>query len=98
MRYFTPVAIFILALAIGFFSVFGSESYAGLQSLKRSLVLQKGKNSRQSVYVDRLKQRAFEIENEPRALEKAARDELGMARPGELIFIFDEEPKGQHGR
>jgi hypothetical protein len=31
------------------------------------------------------------LESDPRALEKTARDELGMARPDELILIFDEK-------
>ena len=93
-----PIAIILLALAIGFFSVFGNESYAGLQSVKRSLALQKVKNARQAKYVEGLKRRTLEVEHEPRALEKAARDELGMARPHELIFIFDEEPEDGHAR
>jgi cell division protein FtsB len=94
MKYMTPMIILLLALAIGFFAVYGSESYAGLISLQRGLETQKWKNADAAEYVGKLKHQVLGLEHDERALEKAARNELGMAREDELIFIFEQKKKG----
>jgi cell division protein FtsB len=91
MRYFTPAMIFLLALAIGYFSIFGSESHSGLRALSRSLEAQRKENAAAERHVERLKQQVFGVQHDRRELEKAARNELGMARPDELIIIFDRK-------
>ena len=91
LRYLTPALIFVLALTIGVFSVYGGGSYAGLKSLKRSLVIQQRKNFEERRYIEGLQRQVSGIEQDARILEKTARNELGMARPDELIFIFDDE-------
>ncbi|NLF24855.1 MAG: hypothetical protein GX589_04260 [Deltaproteobacteria bacterium] len=91
VRYLTPVLIFVLALTIGFLSIYGGGSYAALKSLERSLAIQKKKNLIEQRYVERLGKQIDGLQQDDRVLEKAARNELGMARPNELLFIFDNE-------
>jgi hypothetical protein len=31
------------------------------------------------------------LQSDPRTVEKAARSELGMARPGEMVVIFEKQ-------
>jgi cell division protein FtsB len=44
-----------------------------------------------------LKREVTGLQSDPRSVEKAARSELGMARPDEMIVIF-EKKKGESGR
>ena len=53
-----------------------------------------------SIYlrIEDLKSQVYNLQNDPRALEKAARNELGMARPNERIFIFEKDKEKQEDR
>lgn len=80
----------VLALTIGGLTIYGDESYSRYTTLQRSLKLQEQKNQELDQHVRGLRKRVNGLTNDPRELEKAARNELGMARPDELIFIFDK--------
>jgi len=42
---------------------------------------------------DQLKQQQDRLRNDPHFIERVAREEIGLAKPGELIFKFvDDEP------
>lgn len=36
--------------------------------------------------------------NDPRFVEKIAREELGLAKPGEVVYKFEDDPKPLDGR
>ncbi len=42
--------------------------------------------------VQHLKTKQEKLQNDPRFLERVAREELGLAKPGETVFKFIEEP------
>ena len=42
----------------------------------------------------RLRAEARALETDPLALERAIREDLGWARPGEVVVLFDESPGG----
>lgn len=42
--------------------------------------------------VQHLKTKQEKLQNDPRFLERVAREELGLAKPGETVFKFVEEP------
>lgn len=42
--------------------------------------------------IDALKERIHLLESDPRALERLARDELGLVKPGELVIVLPNEP------
>ena len=96
MRYLTPTIIFTLALVIIGFSFYGSDSYAHLQQQQQSLKEQRQHNAELAARVHDLKRRVSGLQSDHRVLEKSARNELGMARPGELLFFFEE--KGRDGK
>jgi cell division protein FtsB len=90
MSQYAPI-VFLLSGGIVLTSLlFGDQGISNLNSLKHTLEVQEKKNIKLHEYVGELKHEISSIRNDPRALEKAARNELGLARPGELIFIFDE--------
>ncbi len=39
-----------------------------------------------------LKTKSEKLKNDPRFLERVAREELGLAKPGETVFKFIDEP------
>ena len=83
--------IALIALVVG--SFFGDRGILRMvaqreraASLRREIELLRTENSRLAVEIAALK-------SDPRAIERLAREELGLARPGETVFsIREEEP------
>ncbi len=91
MKRHTPLLVTLLAIVVGIFCIFGDNSYGKLQTLRESLRVQRENNSELGANVSDLKREVRSLQTDSRAIEKAARDELGMARPNEMIFFFDKE-------
>ena len=94
MKGLAPGIILFCALIAALFSLFGDDSYGRMQSLEKSLGAQLQKNEELHAHVSELKRDVYGLQHDDRILEKAARNELGMARPDEMIFIFDKSGKG----
>ncbi len=77
-------------VALGFLFL-GENSYERVSELRRGIFLQKQKNAELGDSVYELKREVYGLQNDPRVLEKAARNELGMARPNEQIYIFEKD-------
>ena len=84
-----PGLILIAALGASVFTIFGGDSFSNLKALRQSLSLQREKNQKLSSEVKSLEREIHGLKHDDRLLEKAARNELGLARPNELIFIFE---------
>jgi len=65
----------------------GLPRYRALRSELREVELE---NSRMRHQLGDLSQRVERLRDDPQALERIARDELGMLRSGELVFQFAE--------
>ncbi len=89
MRKFAPIVLISLAALVLGLTVFGADGLAKLQELRASLEAQETKNAQSRRQVGSVKEEVDALQHQPRALERLARDELGMARPGEFIFIFE---------
>jgi len=58
---------------------------------------QQERNSALQGKVDSLRREVLSLQHDKRALERAARNELGLARPDEKIFIFKKaDPTQPH--
>lgn len=93
MKGVIPFAIMIFFLVLTVVSIIGEEGYSHLKALTQSLDRQNARNEERKEYVDSLRVEVFELEKDDRALEKAAREHLGMARPDEKIFFFEDTSK-----
>lgn len=91
MKYYVTLVLVICACAAGLLTLFGDDSFSRLRALSRSVGLQQQKNAELEAHVSGLKRRARGLVEDDRELEKAARNELGLARPDEYIFIFDKK-------
>jgi len=90
---YAPYLVLLGALFIGALSLFGDNNFSKLRKLETSLEQQKKSNTKWREEVTDLRHEVHGLQTDARAIEKAARNELGMARPNEKVFIF-ESPKG----
>ena len=90
MKKILSIVVLVVAAVAGFLCVFGDDSYAKLSALKKTLEIERERNAELDRSVGGLKREVRALQNDPRAMEKAARNELGMARPSEQIFFFDK--------
>lgn len=91
MKHYAALVVLLLATVAVLFSIFGEGGYTRLTVLQKSLEAQKLKNHELEANVSQLSTQVRGILHDSRVLEKAARNELGMARPDELIFIFEKQ-------
>lgn len=89
MKQYIALSLLVGACAVALFSLFGDDSYSRMQSLKRNIESQQDKNSELEARVSKLQSEIASLRFDDKQLETKARNELGMARPNELIFRFD---------
>ena len=90
MKSMVLASLLFCALGAATISLFGDGSYSRMQTLKRNLSSQQDKNVELKSQVSKLEEEVYGIQNDARVLEKAARNELGLARPDERIIIFEK--------
>jgi cell division protein FtsB len=88
LSYFAAVAAL---LAISASHPQGLSRYQHLDENARRVA---GENKALGEEVGRLRHEVRALSGEPAALERAAREELGYVRPGEIVFQLDE-PRGR---
>ena len=82
--------ILVVALVVG--SLFGDRGFLQLvrqqqraEALAREIEDLRGENRRLAAEITALR-------SDPRAIERLAREELGLSRPGETVFLVREDP------
>lgn len=91
MRSTATLFLLLGALAIAAFSFLSDDGFGKLSILNRTLEQQQRTNSKLSETVQSLKREVSGLQSDPRTVEKAARSELGMARPGEMVVVFEKK-------
>ena len=91
MKRVLPTVFLFVAAFLSFAAIFAGESYSRLTELRTTLNSQRSSNQELKATVEGLKREVSSLENNPRALEKAARNGLALARPEEMVFFFDED-------
>ncbi len=90
MRSLTPVIILSLAVVTLLLSLLGDGSIREYRSIAAGLKEQRAENEAARQHNLTVKRNIYQLQTDSRALEKAARNELGMARADERIFVFGE--------
>ena len=86
------VVLFVFGVAI---SIFGARGYRDVQQGRREFEDLRARLDAQQDRVTALKREVQRLREDPGALERIAREELGYAKPGEVIFLLPgEEPVG----
>lgn len=91
LRNIAPIVIIILAVLIGIGAVTGPEGYFRLPQLETRLAAERSANDNLRQSVNNLKVEIWDLQHQDRALEKAARNQQGLARDNELVYFFDEQ-------
>lgn len=91
MLRFAPLVLILVAAALFALSFFGADSYSQLAELQQGHQVQQAENADLDSYVTSLQNEVHGLRHDKRALERAARNELGVAADNELIFVFEPE-------
>jgi cell division protein FtsB len=81
--------IALIALAVG--SVFGDRGLLNLAEKRRQVESLRSEIETLRVENARLVGEVEDLRQSPRAIERLAREELGLARPDETVFLIREE-------
>jgi cell division protein FtsB len=98
MRSTATILILLCALVAAAFSFLSDDGFSRLTALHRSLEQQQRTNEKLSETVQGLQRAVDGLQADARIVEKAARSELGMAKPGELVVIFEKKEAGSSGK
>ena len=81
-------AIALIALTVG--SVFGDRGILNLVSRRRQVEALRGELEALRAENARLSSEITALRTDPRAIERLAREDLGLARPDETLFLVRE--------
>lgn len=86
----------ILALAlflIAIHDLFGSHGLLAMRRTQSQIKELRGEIDRLNQENDNLNKQVQALRTDPKAVERIAREEMGLARPGEMIFKLPEQPQ-----
>lgn len=90
-RFFFALAFFLLLLQ----DVFGAHGLVAMHRSKKQIEDVQTEINQLGQENQELQQRIQKLKTDPSAIEKIARDRMGLARPGELIFRMPDLNKGK---
>jgi cell division protein FtsB len=83
-----PFFLLIFAIVAVPLRLFDSQGLPHYHALRAELAKVQSKNELLRRDIRELRAEADSLRNDPRAIERIARDELGMVRDGEIVFQF----------
>ena len=90
-RKLATIGVFALVLFLGFHVIFGANGmvvYTNKRSQYRSLQKETQDLDEENA---KLTKQVEELRNDPKAIEKEAREQLGYAKKGEIIYTMPEK-------
>ncbi len=85
LRPLTLAAVGVLVLLL---AVAGVKSYRDLESVRREETVLQEKVDATRHRIDALKHRVERLRDDPATLERLAREELGMVKPEDVVFVL----------
>jgi cell division protein FtsB len=82
-------------LVMVFTALFGKKGVMELRQSRRELAVRAERIQALVAERDRLEAEIRRLENDPRAVEKPAREKLGLAAPGEKVVVEPAPPAGK---
>jgi cell division protein FtsB len=81
-------------LALGIHDIFGAHGYLAMRSSEKQIEELRGEIQRLNEENQQLTEHVNALKTDPEAIEKVAREQMGLARPGELIFKLPPAESG----
>lgn len=91
MSKLTPTVFVILSAIIIFFAITGEYGYLHLKNLEKEKIALEKKNRELNSEIVKLKSEIYSLENNDYSLEKVAREELGLAKENEIVYVFPNQ-------
>lgn len=88
-RSLLALALFLIAIH----DVFGSHGLLAMRRTQSQIKELRGEIDRLNQENDDLNKQVHALRTDPKAVERIAREEMGLARPGEMIFKLPEQPQ-----
>jgi cell division protein FtsB len=85
-----PLSLLLFAIIFVPLRMLESEGLPRYRALRSELQQTRDANARTRRQVSELQRQVARLRNDPEALERIARDELGMLRNDEIVFQFQE--------
>jgi len=86
LRHYGGALLGLLLLALVVHDIFGTHGYLAMRRTEREINKVKSDIDRLNKENVQLEEEVIELKSDPHKIEKIARDELGLARPGEVII------------
>ena len=86
LRHYGGTLLGLLLLALVVHDVFGTHGYLAMRRTQQQIQKVKTDLNQLNLENAQLEQEVKELKSDPHKIEKIARDELGLARPGEVII------------
>lgn len=83
-----PIAMLVLALVGAPIMIFAPEGLPRLRGLERELTSVNEENRQLQREIDDLQGQVSRLRDDPAAIERNARDDLGLVRQSEVVFQF----------
>src|SRR5258706_3714357 len=86
LRHYGPALLGLLMLVLVVHDIFGTHGYLAMRRAQQEIKKVNAGMDQLNKENLQLEQEVRELKTDPRKIEKIARDELGLARPGEVII------------
>lgn len=93
-----PLGLILGSVVAAVVLILGPEGLPRLETLRGELAYVKRSNGSLHREIEHLRWEIRALRTDPSEIERVARDELGMLRPDEMIFQFDEPASAQGSR
>jgi cell division protein FtsB len=85
----------LLLLFVAVHGIFGDHGYLAMRRAKADVERLRREIEQLDEQNRNLSGEVRALKSDPAAIERVAREEMGLAKPGELIFRIPEDPKNQ---
>jgi len=86
LKHYGPVLLGLLVLVLVVHDVFGTHGYLAMRRTQNEINKVEAGLDQLNKENSQLEQEVRELKTDPHKIEKIARDELGLAKPGEVII------------
>lgn len=88
------LAIAFLVLLVH--DIFGPHGFIAMRRTQKEIEEIRAQIDKMNLENKSLSEEVNSLKTDPKAIERIAREEMGLAHPGELIFRLPETPKSPH--
>ncbi|MCB0354400.1 MAG: septum formation initiator family protein [Bdellovibrionales bacterium] len=96
LRPYGAVVLLLFVVVVAVASLFGGTGFSDVKLLSHSLEKQRVKSDELETRVKELRLLVNGLQSDDRVLERFARDELALAKEGELVFFFEDKQPSEN--